>query len=78
MRDPGLPVPDGATIAHVVADCFIAAAVSGMSGFGAGLVSTLLITPIIGPRAVFPVLSVTMLITNASRIWFFRSALAWR
>jgi len=78
MWDPGLPVLDGATIALVVTVCFIAAAVSGMSGFGAGLIITLFITPIIGPKAVIPVLSVTMLITNASRIWFFRSALAWR
>jgi len=55
--------------------CFIAAALGGMSGFGSGLIITLFITPIIGPKAVIPVISVMMLINNASRAWFFRSAL---
>jgi len=53
--------------------CFVAAALGGMSGFGSGLIVTLFITPIIGPKAVIPVISVLMLINNASRAWFFRS-----
>lgn len=55
--------------------CFVAAALGGMSGFGSGLIITLFITPIIGPKAVIPVISVMMLINNASRAWFFRSDL---
>src|SRR3546814_15244278 len=43
-----------------------------MSGVGSGMIITLFITPIIGPKAVIPVLSVLMLINNASRAWFFR------
>jgi uncharacterized membrane protein YfcA len=65
------------TIALVVAVCFLAAALSGLSGFGAGLIITAFITPIIGPKAVLPAVSVMMLITNASRVAFFRGALDW-
>lgn len=54
--------------------CFLAAALGGMSGMGSGLMITLFITPIVGPQAVLPVISVVMLITNASRFWFLRGA----
>lgn len=68
----GLPP---ATVAAGMAVCFLAAALGGMSGFGSGLVITLFITPIVGPKAVLPVISVLMMITNASRVWFMRGAL---
>lgn len=55
--------------------CFLAAALGGMSGMGSGLMITLFITPIVGPKAVLPVISVLMLITNASRLWFLRESL---
>lgn len=75
---PLLATIDPLTIGLIILVCFSAAAVSGMSGFGAGLIITLFITPIIGAKAVVPAMSVVMLITNGSRIWFFRSALDWR
>ncbi|HEY8369206.1 MAG TPA: sulfite exporter TauE/SafE family protein, partial [Thermodesulfobacteriota bacterium] len=40
-----------------------------------GLLITVFITPIIGARAVIPVLSVLMIVTNVSRICFFFSSL---
>jgi uncharacterized membrane protein YfcA len=55
--------------------CFIAAALGGMSGVGSGMIITLFITPIIGPKAVVPVISVLMLINNGSRAWFYREAM---
>lgn len=66
------------TLLMIMGVCIGASALSGMSGFGAGLIITLFVTPIIGAKAVVPVLAVTMAITNVSRIWFFRSALDWR
>lgn len=42
---------------------------------GAGMIVTLFITPIIGAKAVIPVISVLMLINNASRVWFYRDGL---
>lgn len=55
--------------------CFLAAALGGVSGMGGGMLVTLFITPIIGPKAVLPVLSVFMLINNGTRVWFYRDAL---
>ena len=63
------------TVLLVMAVCFVAAALSGLSGFGAGLIITTFITPIIGAKAVLPAVSVIMLITNGSRVAFFRGAL---
>lgn len=69
---------DMTTIVLVICICIGAAAVSGMSGFGAGLIITMFITPIVGVRAVVPAMSVVMLINNMSRVWFFRKGLNWR
>lgn len=55
--------------------CFLAAALGGVAGMGSGMIVTLFITPIIGAKAVVPVISVLMLINNASRVWFYREAL---
>lgn len=52
-----------------------AGAVGAVAGMGSGLLMTLFITPIIGAKAVVPVISVVMLITNASRVWVYRDAL---
>lgn len=58
-----------------VAVCFLAAALGGVSGMGGGMLVTLFITPVIGAKAVLPVLAVFMLINNATRVWFYREAL---
>jgi uncharacterized membrane protein YfcA len=57
---------------------FFASFVGGVSGFGTGLIIAMLITPIVGAKAVIPVLSVFMAFTNGSRVWFFRKGLDWR
>lgn len=66
---------DLATAAAGLAVCFLAAALGGVAGMGSGLIITLFITPIIGAKAVVPVISVLMLINNSSRVWFCRDAL---
>ncbi len=63
------------TLLMIMAACFGAAVLSGMSGFGGGLIITVFITPVIGAKAVVPVLAVAMGITNLSRVWFYRTAL---
>ena len=70
--DALLPGLTPLTVLMAVGVCFVAAALGGMSGVGAGMIITLFITPIIGPKAVVPVISVLMLINNASRAWFYR------
>ena len=69
---------DPTTALAGVAVCFAAAALGGVAGMGSGMIVTLFITPIIGPKAVVPVIAVMMLINNASRVWFFREALVTR
>ena len=58
--------------------CFVAGLLGGLSGYGAGLLITLFIAPIVGPQALVPMISVLMLINNASRVWFYRHAMDMR
>lgn len=69
------PELDLATALLAAGVCFVAALLGAFSGFGSGLIITLFITPVIGPKAVIPVISVMMLINNATRVWFFRDHL---
>jgi uncharacterized protein len=73
--EPSLASLDPLTMTAGVAVCFIAAMLGSVSGMGAGMIVTLFITPIIGAKAVIPVISVLMLINNASRVWFYREGL---
>jgi uncharacterized protein len=73
--EPSLVTLEPLTIVAGVAVCFAAAMLGSVAGMGAGMIVTLFITPIIGAKAVVPVISVLMLINNASRVWFFREGL---
>ncbi len=55
-----------------MAVCFVAGILGGLSGYGAGLLITLFLAPIVGPKALVPMISVLMLINNGSRVWFYR------
>lgn len=63
------------TFALIAAVAVFGAIISGMSGFGGGLIIATFLAPIIGVRAVVPVVGVIMLLNNASRLWFYRDAL---
>ncbi|MGI9511001.1 MAG: sulfite exporter TauE/SafE family protein, partial [Geminicoccaceae bacterium] len=67
--EPSLVSLAPSTMAWGVVVCFLAAMLGSVSGMGAGMIVTLFITPIIGAKAVIPVISVLMLINNASRVW---------
>ncbi len=73
--EPSLATLAPSTMVAGVAVCFVAAMLGSVSGMGAGMIVTLFITPIIGAKAVIPVISVLMLINNASRVWFYREGL---
>ena len=66
---------DAPTLAAVALLSVVAATVSGMSGFGAGLILTVALVPLIGVKAVIPVLAVAGVVINAGRFWFYRAAL---
>lgn len=65
------------TYLSIMAVCFIASALSGMSGMGGGVIISIFIAPIVGIEAVVPLLSVSMLMANASRVWVYFKALNW-
>lgn len=53
-----------------------AGTISGVSGFGAGLMLSAYLLPILGARVTVPVLAVAMVLTNAGRVWAFRDSLS--
>ena len=62
-------------LAGVAALAVVAATVSGMSGFGTGVILTAALVPLIGVKAVIPVMAVAGIVINAGRFWFYRSHL---
>jgi len=66
---------DAPTLAAVALLAAAAATVSGMSGFGAGIILTVGLVPLIGVKAVIPVLAVAGVVINAGRFWFYRTRL---
>jgi uncharacterized membrane protein YfcA len=66
---------DAPTLAAVAVLSVIAAIMSGMSGFGAGIILTAALVPLIGVKAVIPVLAVAGAVINAGRFWFYRQHL---
>lgn len=66
---------DAPTLAAVAALAVAAAVVSGMSGFGTGVILTAVLVPLIGIKAVIPVMAVAGVIINAGRFWFYRTHL---
>jgi uncharacterized membrane protein YfcA len=63
------------TFLLIAAVAVLGAIISGMSGFGGGLLIAAFLAPIIGVRALVPTLGVIMLLNNASRLWFYRKSL---
>lgn len=57
---------------------FIAAAISGLAGFGGGLLLLPLLTMILGPAMAVPVLTIAQLIGNASRAILGFGQIRWR
>ncbi|GGE41130.1 hypothetical protein GCM10007276_18150 [Agaricicola taiwanensis] len=52
---------------------FLGAVLGGVSGFGAGLIVTPFLVPIVGVKGVVPVMAVAMTLGNMSRAWVYRS-----
>ncbi len=57
---------------------FITQIVGGVAGYGSGLLLPLVLVPMIGPEAIVPVISLSALITNPTRVIIFREHLDWR
>lgn len=68
LLDPG-------DLAIVAAVAVFAAVVGGIGGFGSGAIITAAAAPLIGVKAVIPVMAVAGVIINAGRFWFYRKSL---
>jgi hypothetical protein len=66
---------DAPTLAVVALIAALAAVVSGIGGFGTGVILAAALAPMIGIKAVIPVLAVAGVIINAGRFWFYRASL---
>jgi uncharacterized protein len=65
---------DAPTLAAIAALAVGAAVVGGIGGFGTGAVLTAALAPLIGVKAVIPVLAVAGAIINGGRFWFYRKS----
>src|SRR2546425_9098051 len=65
-------MPDPLGWAVLIVGALVASVVGGVAGFGAGIVMLPLVSWALGVRSAVPVLTVTMLIGNLSRIWWSR------
>lgn len=66
---------DPTTLAAVAALALGAAVVGGIGGFGTGAILTSALAPLIGVKAVIPVMAVAGVIINGGRFWFYRRSL---
>src|SRR4051812_12185157 len=66
---------DAPTLAVVAAIAAVAAVISGGGGFGTGVILAAALVPLIGIKAVIPVLAVAGVVINAGRFWFYRASL---
>jgi uncharacterized membrane protein YfcA len=58
--------------AFVLLAAFATGAFHTLSGFGGGLVLSIIIAPVIGVEAVVPVMALALIISAISRVWVFR------
>lgn len=66
---------DAPTLAAVALVAVVAAIVGGMGGFGTGVILAAALVPLIGVKALVPVMAVAGVIINAGRFWFYRGSL---
>jgi len=68
-------VPDPAGLAVLIATALVASVVAGVAGFGAGVILLPVLAWVVSVKAAAPILTVTMLLGNLSRLWWSRDEL---
>src|SRR5262245_24236022 len=66
-------LPDPLLLLVRVGAAVVASVVAGVAGFGAGIILLPILAWVMGVKAAVPVLTVTMLLGNISRVWWSRS-----
>jgi uncharacterized membrane protein YfcA len=69
---------DPATMVWVGVIAFAAAVIGGLGGFGTGVILTAVLIPIVGVKAVLPVLTVAGVLINAGRMTAYRESIDWK
>lgn len=69
---------DPATLAWVGVVAFFAATIGGLGGFGTSVILTAVLIPIVGVKAVVPLLTVAGVVINGGRMFFNRDAIDWK
>lgn len=57
---------------------FAASLVSGIGGFGGGMVLAIAVSPLVGPKMILPLISVFAFFSNVSRAVVYRRTIDWR
>lgn len=65
-------------IAMIAATALVTQTIGGIAGYGTGLLMPLVLVPLVGAEAIVPVISLSALITNPTRVYIFREHLDWR
>ena len=65
------------TLALVALAAFGTALFHSVSGFAGALLLSVCLAPLLGVKAVVPVVAVAMVISNSNRSWLFRQAISW-
>lgn len=68
----------GHTLVLVALAAFGSAVFHSVTGFAGALLLSTALAPLIGIKAVVPVVAVAMIISNSNRIWLFRKHIPWR
>src|SRR5437764_11317686 len=66
----------GISLLQLVLICgmaLIASIIGGVSGYGTGALMPLILVPIVGPEPVVPMLAISALLNNASRVAVYRN-----
>ena len=67
-----------AQLALIVATTLVTSVVGGVAGYGTGALMPLVLVPIVGPEPVVPIISLSALFTNTSRVAAFRHLVDYR
>lgn len=70
-------MPDPLQWVILIVTAFVGSTVAGVAGFGAGVILLPVVAALMGVRAAVPILTVTMLLGNISRIWWSRRDIDW-
>ena len=68
-------MPDPLGLSLLIATALVASVIAGVAGFGAGVILLPVLAWVVSVKAAAPILTVTMLLGNLSRLWWSRDEL---